>query len=107
MLQTEKGYFFVVVVQLRVSSEISKAPFILLLDCDMSANNADSIREALCFFLDGKYGHEIAFVQHPQNYNNLTKDDIYGSGCFVINAVRNTDCSCNFAFTFKLLVKGT
>ncbi|CAN6559037.1 unnamed protein product [Malus baccata var. baccata] len=72
---------------LRVSSEISKAPFILLLDCDMYANNADSIREALCFFLDGKCGHEIAFVQHPQNYNNLTKDDIYGSGCFVVNAV--------------------
>ncbi|KAH0997834.1 hypothetical protein GBA52_021698 [Prunus armeniaca] len=74
------------IVQLRVSSEISNAPFILLLDCDMYANNADSIREALCFFLDEKYGPEIAYVQHPQGYNNLTKDDIYGNECFVINA---------------------
>lgn len=72
---------------LRVSSEISNAPFILNLDCDMYANNADSILEALCFFLDEKNGHETAFVQHPQNYDNLTKNDIYGNACFVTNAV--------------------
>ncbi|XP_062016037.1 cellulose synthase-like protein E6 [Rosa rugosa] len=72
---------------LRVSSEISNAPFILNLDCDMYANNADAIREALCFFLDEKTGHETAYVQHPQFYNNLTKNDIYGNACFVTNAV--------------------
>lgn len=93
-------------MQLRVSSEISNAPFILLLDCDMYANNADSIREALCFFLDEKYGPEIAYVQHPQGYNNLTKDDIYGNECFVINAVRNVDHGYIIALTFKLTYHG-
>lgn len=82
--KTEKVVF---IVQLRVSSEISNAPFILNLDCDMYANNADSILEALCFFLDEKNGHKTAFVQHPQNYDNLTKNDIYGNASFVTNAV--------------------
>ncbi|KAL6200636.1 hypothetical protein ACLB2K_030417 [Fragaria x ananassa] len=72
---------------LRVSSQMSNASFILNLDCDMYANNTDAIRDALCFFLDGKTGHETAYVQHPQNYNNLTKNDIYGNACYVINAV--------------------
>ncbi|KAL6195177.1 hypothetical protein ACLB2K_030797 [Fragaria x ananassa] len=71
---------------LRVSSQMSNAPFILNLNCDMNTNNADAIRDALCFFLDGKTGHETAYVQHPQNYNNLTKNDIYGNACYVTNA---------------------
>ncbi|KAK9940143.1 hypothetical protein M0R45_016817 [Rubus argutus] len=72
---------------LRVSLEISNRPFILNLDCDMYANESNSILEALCFFLDEKNGHETAFVRHPQNYDNLTKNDIYGNACFVTNAV--------------------
>nr|XP_023881890.1 cellulose synthase-like protein E2 isoform X3 [Quercus suber] len=63
---------------IRVSSEISNAPFILNLDCDMYANDADTIREALCFFMDDKRGHEISFVQYPQNYDNIMTNDIYG-----------------------------
>lgn len=64
---------------IRVSGEISNAPIILNLDCDMYSNNADAIREALCFFMDEKRGHEIAFVQHPQRYSNVTKNDLYGN----------------------------
>ncbi|KAM4092146.1 hypothetical protein ACB094_06G015400 [Castanea mollissima] len=63
---------------IRVSSVISNAPFILNLDCDMYANDADTVREALCFFMDDKRGHEISFVQYPQNYDNIMKNDIYG-----------------------------
>ena len=74
---------------MRVSSKISNAPFILNLDCDMYANNVDAIREALCFFLDEKTGHETAYVQHPQNYNNVTKNDIYGNVAVVTSAVSN------------------
>nr|GLL22503.1 cellulose synthase-like protein E6 [Ipomoea trifida] len=64
---------------IRVSAEVSNAPIILNLDCDMYSNNADSIREALCFFMDEKRGHEISFVQHPQRYANITKNDLYGN----------------------------
>ncbi|KAK3200012.1 hypothetical protein Dsin_023427 [Dipteronia sinensis] len=72
---------------IRVSSEISNGSIILNVDCDMYANNADSIREALCFFMDEKRGHEIAFVQHPQHYNNITQNDLYSNNNHVVNQV--------------------
>ena len=76
-------------VQIRVSSMISNAPIILNLDCDMYANDVDTIREILCFFMDKKRGHEISFVQFPQQYNNITKNDIYASSYSVTNNVSN------------------
>ncbi|KAJ3677536.1 hypothetical protein LUZ60_003260 [Juncus effusus] len=72
---------------IRVSSLISDSPIILNVDCDMYSNNSDSIRDALCFFLDEEKGQNIGFVQYPQNYNNLTKNDTYGNSLSAINAV--------------------
>ncbi|KAI4307853.1 hypothetical protein L6164_030988 [Bauhinia variegata] len=72
---------------IRVSSEISNAPFILNLDCDMYSNNADAMKEALCFFMDETKGHEISYVQFPQKYDNITKNDIYGSSFNVSNKI--------------------
>lgn len=74
-------------MQIRVSSEISNGPLILNLDCDMYANDADTVREAVCFFMDERKGHEISFVQFPQNFENITKNDIYGCSCSVVNKV--------------------
>jgi len=82
-------------MQIRVSSVISKSPIIMNVDCDMYSNNSDSIREALCFFLDEEMGHKIAFVQYPQNYNNMTKNNIYGNSFSVINQVSNINCDFN------------
>lgn len=70
-------------MQIRVSSMISNGKIILNVDCDMYSNNSQSLRDALCFFMDEDKGHEIAFVQAPQNFENLTKNDIY-SGAFLI-----------------------
>ncbi|PON90312.1 Cellulose synthase [Trema orientale] len=64
---------------IRVSSRISNAPVILNVDCDMYSNNSESVRDALCFFLDEEKGHEVAFVQFPQAFENLTKSDIYSN----------------------------
>ncbi|KAF3453293.1 hypothetical protein FNV43_RR03733 [Rhamnella rubrinervis] len=72
---------------IRVSSEISNAPFILNVDCDMYANDADTVREILCFFMDEKEGHEVAYVQFPQNYDNLTKNDIYANAAFSTSGI--------------------
>jgi cellulose synthase/poly-beta-1,6-N-acetylglucosamine synthase-like glycosyltransferase len=80
---------------IRVSSVISKSPIIMNVDCDMYSNNSDSIREALCFFLDEEMGHKIAFVQYPQNYNNITKNNIYGNSLNAINQVGNMNCDFN------------
>lgn len=88
-------------LQIRVSSEISNAPFILNLDCDMYSNNPDTIKESLCFFLDRKKSHDIAFVQFPQDYNNVTKNKIYGIPDKVINEVRIRK-KCHYFLTKKV-----
>ncbi|KAJ1703660.1 hypothetical protein LUZ63_003439 [Rhynchospora breviuscula] len=64
---------------LRVSSEIRNGAIILNVDCDMYSNNSETIKDALCFFMDEEQGHEIAFIQLPQHYNNITKNDPYGN----------------------------
>ncbi|RVW87227.1 Cellulose synthase-like protein E6 [Vitis vinifera] len=73
---------------IRVSSKISNGSIILNVDCDMYSNNSESVRDALCFFMDEQKGHEIAYVQFPPSYNNLTTNDLYGT-CF---RVLNEEC---------------
>ncbi|XP_028771555.1 cellulose synthase-like protein E6 isoform X1 [Neltuma alba] len=68
---------------IRVSLEISNGPIILNLDCDMYPNSADTIQEALCFFIDETRGHQIAYVQFPQRFNNITKNDLYSNAFLV------------------------
>ncbi|KAL0301058.1 UNVERIFIED_CONTAM: Cellulose synthase-like protein E1 [Sesamum radiatum] len=72
---------------IRVSSEISNGPIILNVDCDMYSNNSESIRDALCFLLDEDKGHDVAFVQFPQNFHNLTKNELYGGSMRVIGQI--------------------
>lgn len=74
-------------MQIRVSSEISNSPLILNLDCDMYPNNPDTIQEILCFFMDEARGHEIAYVQFPQHFSNITKNDHYGNANGVTSEV--------------------
>lgn len=79
--------------QIRVSSKISNGPIILNVDCDMYSNNSESVRDAMCFFMDENKGHEIAYVQYPQSYNNLTRNDLHGICLRVINEVRHSLCA--------------
>ncbi|RVX14694.1 Cellulose synthase-like protein E6 [Vitis vinifera] len=72
---------------IRVSSKISNGAIILNVDCDMYSNNSHSIRDALCFFMDEEKGQEIAFVQYPQNFENITKNELYSSSLRVISEV--------------------
>lgn len=65
-------------LQLRVSSLISNAPYILVMDCDMRCNDPSSARQAMCFHLDPKFSTNLAFVQFPQAFGNLSSYDIYG-----------------------------
>ncbi|KAF3453294.1 hypothetical protein FNV43_RR03734 [Rhamnella rubrinervis] len=72
---------------IRVSSRISNGQIILNVDCDMYSNDSSSIRDALCFLMDEEKGHEIAFVQFPQNFENITTNDLYSSSLRVISEV--------------------
>lgn len=53
----------------------------------MYANDPDAVKDALCFFLDEENGSKISYVQYPQQYNNLIKDDVYANNNFVTNNV--------------------
>lgn len=53
----------------------------------MYSNDPDTIKDALCFFMDEERGHKVSYVQFPQNYNNLKKNNIYASPRKVINEV--------------------
>ncbi|KAH9290245.1 hypothetical protein KI387_034362, partial [Taxus chinensis] len=66
-------------VLIRVSAAMSNAPFILTLDCDMYANNCEALRESMCFFMDPQTGHQFCFVQFPQRFHNVTKNDLYAN----------------------------
>ncbi|GMI84525.1 cellulose synthase like E1 [Hibiscus trionum] len=64
---------------IRVSARISNGPIVLNVDCDMYSNDSESIKRSLCVFMDEEKGHEVAFVQYPQAFCNLTKNDLYGN----------------------------
>ncbi|XP_068665681.1 cellulose synthase-like protein G3 isoform X2 [Aristolochia californica] len=67
---------------LRVSGAISNAPLILTLDCDMYSNDPQTPRRALCFLVDpnkeNTSNSNLAFVQFPQRFRQIDKNDIYG-----------------------------
>ncbi|WOL03033.1 cellulose synthase-like protein G3 isoform X2 [Canna indica] len=61
----------------RVSRTMSNAPLILTLDCDTYSNDPRSPIHALCYFLDPDMSSDLAFVQFPQIFQGLNKNDIY------------------------------
>lgn len=65
-------------LQLRVSSAMSNAPVILTLDCDTYCSDPRSPLRALCYLLDPALSSNLAFVQFPQRFYGINKNDIYG-----------------------------
>ncbi|KAG5517037.1 hypothetical protein RHGRI_037702 [Rhododendron griersonianum] len=53
----------------------------------MYSNNSESLRDAMCFLMDEEKGQKIAFVQFPQNFDNITKNDVYSNFLKVGNEV--------------------
>jgi hypothetical protein len=76
-------------VQLRVSSLMSNAPYVMVLDCDMYCNSRSSVLEAMCFHLD-RHADDLAFVQFPQMFHNLSSNDIYANELRSIFSVRKS-----------------
>ena len=60
-----------------MSSRINNSPIILNVDCDMYSNNSKLVRDDLCFFMDEEKGNEVGFIQFPQAFENLTKNNVY------------------------------
>ncbi|KAF4363266.1 hypothetical protein G4B88_016077 [Cannabis sativa] len=67
-----------------LSAQISNAPIV---DCGMYSNYSESVRDAMCFLLDKEKGHEIAYIQFPSAFENLTENDIYSGSLRLIMEV--------------------
>ncbi|XP_038875597.1 cellulose synthase-like protein G3 [Benincasa hispida] len=64
---------------LRVSSIMTNAPMILTLDCDMYSNDPQTLYRALCYALDPKLKSNLGYIQFPQCFKGVSKNDIYAS----------------------------
>eukprot|EP00897_Mesotaenium_endlicherianum_P009248 jgi/Mesen1/8351/ME000463S07803 len=64
---------------LRASALVTNGTYMLNLDCDHYVNNSQTLREALCFFLDPIGGYNIGYVQFPQRFDGIDKNDRYAN----------------------------
>ncbi|XP_058091251.1 cellulose synthase-like protein H1 isoform X2 [Magnolia sinica] len=72
----------------RVSGVMTNAPFILNVDCDMFANNPHIVLHAMCLLLGFEKERESGFVQSPQLFHGVLKDDPFGNqGLLVLQKI--------------------
>ncbi|KAF2532332.1 hypothetical protein F2Q70_00033000 [Brassica cretica] len=64
-------------LKLRVSGVMTNSPVILTLDCDMYSNDPTTPVRALCYLTDPKIKSGLGFVQFPQKFQGVSKNDIY------------------------------
>ncbi|KAH0869014.1 hypothetical protein HID58_076036 [Brassica napus] len=63
----------------RVSAVLTNAPFMLNLDCDHYINNSRAIRESMCFLMDPQLGKKLCYVQFPQRFDGIDRNDRYAN----------------------------
>ncbi|CAD5189124.1 unnamed protein product [Musa acuminata subsp. malaccensis] len=64
---------------IRVSAVLTNAPFMLNLDCDHYINNSKAVREAMCFLMDPQIGRRVCYVQFPQRFDGIDRNDRYAN----------------------------
>ncbi|GLT39745.1 hypothetical protein SLA2020_139200 [Shorea laevis] len=63
----------------RVSAVLTNGPFLLNLDCDHYINNSKALREGMCFLMDPNLGKHVCYVQFPQRFDGIDKNDRYAN----------------------------
>ncbi|PWA50681.1 cellulose synthase, nucleotide-diphospho-sugar transferase [Artemisia annua] len=66
-------------VMIRASGLMTDGQIVLVLDCDMYSNDPEAPLRALCYFMDPNADPKLAFVQFPQRFSCINKNDIYAS----------------------------
>lgn len=51
----------------------------LNLDCDHYINNSRALREAMCFMMDPTLGKKVCYVQFPQRFDGIDRNDRYAN----------------------------
>lgn len=57
---------------------MTNAPYMLNVDCDMFASNPQIVLHAVCMMLGFEHQSDCAFVQCPQIFYDVPKDDPFG-----------------------------
>ncbi|XP_022721717.1 cellulose synthase-like protein G3 isoform X2 [Durio zibethinus] len=65
-------------VLLRVSTIMTNAPIFLTQDCDMYSNDPQTPLRMLCYICDPAIERTLGFVQFPQRFRGINRDDTYG-----------------------------
>ncbi|KAK1312942.1 putative cellulose synthase A catalytic subunit 8 [UDP-forming] [Acorus calamus] len=63
----------------RVSAVLTNGPYLLNLDCDHYINNSKALRESMCFMMDPNLGKSVCYVQFPQRFDGIDKNDRYAN----------------------------
>lgn len=91
-------------LQVRVSAVLTNAPFMLNLDCDHYLNNSKAVREAMCFLMDPQVGRKVCYVQFPQRFDGIDRNDRYANRNTVFFDVMSL-LTMNFFFCHTLYIK--
>lgn len=63
----------------RVSAVLTNGSYLLNLDCDHYINNSKALREAMCFMMDPNLGKSVCYVQFPQRFDGIDRNDRYAN----------------------------
>uniref|UniRef100_A0A453ANE9 cellulose synthase (UDP-forming) n=1 Tax=Aegilops tauschii subsp. strangulata TaxID=200361 RepID=A0A453ANE9_AEGTS len=63
----------------RVSAVLTNGQYMLNLDCDHYINNSKAVREAMCFLMDPNLGPQVCYVQFPQRFDGIDRNDRYAN----------------------------
>lgn len=77
-------------MKIRVSATMTNSPIILTVDCDMYSNDPITPQRVLCYFSDPKVQSQVGYIQFPQRFHGINKNDIYNCEFkrpFVINSM--------------------
>ena len=58
---------------------MTNAPIVLTQDCDMYSNNPLTPQHVLCYICDPAMDPKLGYIQFPQRFHGLNKNDIYAS----------------------------
>lgn len=58
---------------------MTNGPITLIQDCDMFSNDPKTPYKVLCYFMDPLIRPKLAYVQFPQCFHGVNKNDIYSS----------------------------
>lgn len=75
-----------------MSAVLTNGSYLLNLDCDHYINNCKALREAMCFLMDPNLGKQVCYVQFPQRFDGIDRNDRYANRNTVFFDVSIMNC---------------